>query len=226
MRRTVLRIARRLLVPIFAVTALAVAAPSALAACPDGDVAASDSGAVAATLCLLNEERADHGLKAFDQSSTLDRAADDYAADMVKRRFFDHVSPGGGTMMDRIKAAGWAPSGSWSAGENIAWGSGSLATPASIVAGWMRSAGHRANILNDGFSQIGIGIAAGAPQSGIRGGGTYVTDFASGSASAASKRAAARCASRARSSRRATPRAHIALAGHRASAAQRRCAKR
>lgn len=225
MRRTVLRNARRLLVPIVAFAALAVSAPAALAACGDGDVLASDSGAVAATLCLLNEQRADHGLKAFSQSATLDRAADNYAADMVKRRFFDHVSPGGGTMMDRIKAAGWAPNGSWSAGENIAWGSGSLATPAAIVNGWMHSAGHRANILNGSFSQIGIGIAAGAPQGGIRGGGTYVTDFTSGSASAAAKRPAARCATRARSSRRATTRAHIALVGHRV-VAQRRCAKR
>jgi uncharacterized protein YkwD len=221
MAKTVLRIARRLLVPIVAFAALAVSAPAALAAC-DGSVSASEPGAVATTLCLLNQERADHGLKAFTESSTLDRAADDYAADMVKRRFFDHVSPGGGTMMDRIKAAGWAPSGSWSAGENIAWGSGSLATPASIVDGWMRSAGHRANILNGSFSQIGIGIAAGAPQGGIRGGGTYVTDFTSGAASAASKRPAARCA---REARRATPRAHIALVGHRVAAA-RRCAKR
>jgi uncharacterized protein YkwD len=224
MRRTVLRIARRLLVPIVTCTTLAVCAPAALAAC-DGSVSASDPGAVAATLCLLNQERADHGLKAFTGSSTLDRAADDYAADMVKRRFFDHVSPGGGTMMDRIKAAGWAPSGSWSAGENIAWGSGSLATPASIVDGWMHSAGHRANILNDSFSQIGIGIAAGAPQGGIRGGGTYVTDFTSGAASAASKRPAARCATRARKAWRASQRAHIALVGHRV-AAPRRCTKR
>jgi uncharacterized protein YkwD len=223
--RTVLRIARFLLVPIVAFAALAFCAPAALAACADGDVAPSDSGAVAATLCLLNEERADRGLKPLVASSTLDRAADDYAADMVKRRFFDHVSPGGGTMMDRIKAAGWSPNGSWSAGENIAWGSGSLATPASIVAGWMRSAGHRANILNGRFSRIGVGIAAGAPRDGIRGGGTYVTDFTSGSASAASKRTAARCASRARSSRRATVRAHIALVGHRV-AAQRPCAER
>ena len=218
MRKTVLRIARRLLVPIVAFAALAVSAPAALAAC-DGNVSASDSGAVAATLCLLNQERADHGLKAFTQSAILDRAADDYAADMVKRRFFDHVSPGGGTMMDRIKAAGWSPSGSWSAGENIAWGSGSLATPASIVNGWMHSAGHRANILNGSFSQIGIGVATGAPQGGIRGGATYVTDFTSGNASAA------RCATRASSSRHATTRAHIALIGHRA-VAQRRCGKR
>ncbi len=215
------RLARRLLVPIVASAALAVSAPGALAACADSAVSPSDAGAVAATLCLLNQERTDHGLKAFTASSTLDRAADDYAADMVKRRFFDHVSPGGGTMMDRIKAAGWAPSGSWSAGENIAWGSGSLATPAAIVNGWMRSAGHRANILNGSYSQIGIGIAAGAPQGGISGGGTYVTDFASGGASAAAKRPAARCASRARSARRA----HIALVGHRV-ATTRRCAKR
>jgi uncharacterized protein YkwD len=221
MRKTVPRFARRLLVPIVAFAALAISAPAALAACADSSVSPSDSGAVAATLCLLNEQRADHGLKAFSQSVTLDRAADDYAADMVKRRFFDHVSPGGGTMMDRIKAAGWAPSGTWSAGENIAWGSGSLATPASIVNGWMHSAGHRANILNGSFSQIGIGIAAGAPQGGIRGGGTYVTDFTSGSASAAAKRPTARCATRAR----ATTRAHIALVGHRV-VAQRRCAKR
>jgi uncharacterized protein YkwD len=209
------------LVPTVAFATLAVSAPAALAAC-DGSLSASDPGAVAATLCLLNAQRADHGLKAFSESTTLDRAADDYAADMVKRRFFDHVSPGGGTMMDRIKAAGWAPSGSWSAGENIAWGSGSLATPASIVNGWMHSAGHRANILAGSFSQIGIGVAAGAPQGGIRGGGTYVTDFTSGAASAAAKHPAARCASRAR---RASKRAHIALVGHR-TVAPRRCAKR
>ncbi len=223
MRRTVLRFARRLLVPIAAFAALAISAPAALAACADDGVSASDSGATAATLCLLNEQRADHGLKAFNASTTLDRAADDYAADMVKRRFFDHVSPGGGTMMDRIKAAGWVPVGSWSAGENIAWGSGSLATPASIVDGWMHSGGHRANILNGGFTQIGIGIAAGAPQAGIRGGGTYVTDFTSGNASASSKRPAARCATRARAARRhGRRRAHIALVGHRVAA--RRCA--
>jgi uncharacterized protein YkwD len=222
MPRTVLRLARRLLVPVAAFAALAVSAPAALAACAESDVPASDAGAVAATLCLLNEQRADHGLKAFGESTTLDRAADDYAADMVKRRFFDHVSPGGGTMMNRIKAAGWVPSGSWSAGENIAWGSGSLATPAAIVNGWMHSAGHRANILNGSFSQIGIGVAQGAPQAGIRGGGTYVTDFTSGAASAAAKRPAAHCASRAR---RASKRAHIALVGHRV-VTTRRCTKR
>jgi uncharacterized protein YkwD len=172
----VLRLVRRLLVPTVAFATLAVSAPAALAAC-DGSVSASDPGAVAATLCLLNQQRADHGLKAFSESTTLDRAADDYAADMVKRRFFDHVSPGGGTMMDRIKAAGWVPSGSWSAGENIAWGSGSLATPASIVDGWMHSPPHRANILNGSYREIGIGVTLGAPVAGKARAATYATDF-------------------------------------------------
>jgi uncharacterized protein YkwD len=183
---------RRVLVPFAAVAALAFAAPSAMAACADDDAAPGDPGAVAATLCLLNEQRADHGLSAFTQSATLDMAAERFAEDMVDRRFFDHVSPGGGTFMDRIKAAGWTATGSWSAGENIAWGSGSLGTPASIVDGWMHSAGHRANILNGSFTQIGIGIDGGAPQAGIQDGGTYVTDFTSGA-----KRPAARCASKA-----------------------------
>jgi uncharacterized protein YkwD len=217
------RRARRLLLPLAAFGALALPAPAALAACANEDAAASDAGAVAATLCLLNEQRAQHGLSALSASGTLDRAADAYAKDMVDRQFFDHVSPGGGTMMDRIKAAGWVAGGSWSAGENIAWGSGSLATPASIVDGWMHSAGHRANILNGSFGQVGIGIAAGAPQAGIRGGaGTYVTDFTSGGGagsssgpgSGASKRPVGRCASR------ASTRAHRALTGHRSA---RRC---
>jgi uncharacterized protein YkwD len=223
MRKDVHRLPRRLAAPIVACATLALTASSALAACPNGTVAPGDPGAVAATLCLLNQQRADEGLKALTESTTLDRAAGDFAADMVKRGFFDHVSPGGGTMLDRIKAAGWVPTGSWSAGENIAWGSGSLATPAAIVNGWMHSSGHRANILSASFTQIGIGIASGAPQSGVRGGGTYATDFTSGgsadSASAKAKRPAAGCATKARAARRPGKRAHIALV----TVATRRC---
>jgi uncharacterized protein YkwD len=189
---------RRILAPLAAATAvLALGAPSAVAACANADAAPGDPAAVDATLCLLNKERTSRGLGALSESSALEKAADRYAADMVSRRFFDHVSPGGGTFMDRIRAAGWVASGSWTAGENIAWGSGSLGTPASIVDGWMHSAGHRANILNGAFTQIGIGIAAGAPQAGVDHGGTYVTDFAGGAKKRA-KRASTRAAARRR----------------------------
>jgi uncharacterized protein YkwD len=197
---------RRLLLPLSAAIALALPVPAALAACTSTDVAASDPSAVAATLCLLNQQRAQHGLAGFSENAVLDTASADYARDMVKRQFFDHVSPGGGTFLDRMKSAGWAPQGGWSAAENIAWGSGELGTPASIVDSWMHSSGHRANILNGSFGQIGIGVASGAPRDGIAGdAGTYVTNFASAAAKTAAvktKRApVARCASRARAAR-------------------------
>ena len=67
--------------------------------------------------------------------------------------------------------------GNWTIGENIAWGSGALATPRAIVNGWMHSPGHRANILRASFRDIGIGIRLGAPGPGLSGGATYVTDF-------------------------------------------------
>jgi uncharacterized protein YkwD len=190
---------RRLLAPLTAATvALAIGAPSALAACANTEVAPGDPAAVDATLCLLNKERTSRGLGPLAETASLEKAADRYAADMVARRFFDHVSPGGGTFMDRIKAAGWSPTGSWTAGENIAWGTGELGTPASIVDGWMHSPGHRANILNGAFNQIGIGIADGAPQEGVDDGGTYVTDFAGGGAKKRAKRASSRAATRRR----------------------------
>jgi uncharacterized protein YkwD len=184
---------RRLIAPLVAATAaLALGAPSALAACANTDAAPGSPAAVDATLCLLNQQRASRGLGPLTESSTLEKAAGKYAADMVARRFFDHVSPGGATFMDRIKSAGWVSSGSWTAGENIAWGSGSLATPASIVDGWMHSAGHRANILNGAFTQIGIGIEDGAPQANVDDAGTYVTDFTGGGTKKRARRAARR----------------------------------
>jgi len=194
--------ARRLLLSCGALLALALPAP-ALAACAGEGGPPADPGAVAATLCLLNEQRAAQHLPALSSSSPLRAAASAYAREMVGRRFFDHVSPDGSTMLQRIKAAGWvAASGSWTAGENIAWGSGGSGTPASIVDSWMHSAGHRANILNGAFVEIGIGIAPGAPQAGVRGdAATYVTDFGSrGSATAAAakpKKPTARCVTRA-----------------------------
>jgi uncharacterized protein YkwD len=168
-------------VPAAVGLALLVPSASASAACHNTHVAAADARAATATLCLINAQRTQRGLPKLTRSVTLGRAARAFARDMVARRFFDHVSPDGGTLEDRLRAAGWSPSGSWSIGENIAWGSGRLGTPASIVHGWMTSPGHRANILKRGFRQIGIGIARGAPQGGVGGpAGTYVTDFAGG----------------------------------------------
>ena len=95
---------------------------------------------------------------------------------MVKQQFFAHDTPSGRSVVDRIKPTGYIR-GNWSLGENIAWGSGALATPRAIVNGWMHSTGHRENILRTKFKDIGIGVKLGAPQRGLSGGATYVTDF-------------------------------------------------
>ena len=99
---------------------------------------------------------------------------------MVSENYFDHASPAGETPLARIKASTYLPRRSaYLVGENIALGTMQLATPASIVASWMKSPDHRANILNPDFRDSGIGIVAQAPQrySGGQRGATYTQQF-------------------------------------------------
>jgi uncharacterized protein YkwD len=134
----------------------------------------------AATLCLMNAERTARALGRLQAEPVLGRVASSYARQMVRGQFFDHTSPAGSTMLARIKATTYLRDvTSWSVGENLAWGSGNLATPRAMVRAWMQSAEHRANLLDRHFADIGIGVAAGAPVALEPGelGGTYVTDF-------------------------------------------------
>lgn len=67
---------------------------------------------------------------------------------------FGHTTRAGVTMRNRIEAAGYA---NWTTiGENIAFG---YSTPAEVMVGWMNSPGHRANILNCAFKELGVGVA-------------------------------------------------------------------
>ena len=133
-----------------------------------------------AVLCLHNRERSSHGLPRLKESPKLRRAAERHSSNMVSASFFDHASPGGSTMVDRIRRSGYTSrASSWALGENIAWGSGALSTAAQIHRSWMRSAGHRANILQRSFREIGIGIETGVPVrlSAAQTGATYTADF-------------------------------------------------
>jgi uncharacterized protein YkwD len=177
MRRTAQRLA---VTSLLAVTA-AVAAPSGAAAagCSGADSSPAqlgETGTTRATLCLLNQERASRGLRTLRADAKLRRAADRHARDMVARRYFAHDSKSGASFVARIKRTGWHRARrSWTVGENLGYGSGSLATPRSMIRGWMDSSCHRANILGRKFRMIGIGVADGAPTGG--GGATYATDF-------------------------------------------------
>jgi uncharacterized protein YkwD len=127
------------------------------------------------TLCLLNRERTQRGLHPLRLSPRLSQASDGHSRNMVRQRFFQH-----GNFVARILNARYVTrSQTWSLGENIAWGTGSRATPAQTVRAWMKSPRHRANILSRRFRDIGIGIALGAPAvvHASAGAATYTTDF-------------------------------------------------
>jgi uncharacterized protein YkwD len=168
----------RIAATLAAAAAFAAAAPgtAAAAGCAYANANPNDitlQQAKQATLCLLNRERTSRGIRKLHDNSRLDLASRRHANDMSRRNYFAH-----GDFVGRIKAARYLSGArGYTLGENIAWGSWDYATPANIVDGWMHSPGHRANILNGGFREIGLGIARGAPIGGQARAGTYVTDF-------------------------------------------------
>ena len=142
----------------------------------------------AATLCLMNAERSVRGLRALRAHPVLTKVASGFAQQMAEQRFFDHVSPGGSTLLSRVKSTSYLNgSAQWSLGENIAWGTGALSTPRATVASWMKSPPHRKNLLATQFTEVGIGIAVGGGPKNVNPdglGSTYVTDFGQRSATA------------------------------------------
>ncbi|MFI8823951.1 CAP domain-containing protein [Streptomyces sp. NPDC053431] len=103
-------------------------------------------------IALVNAERAKAGCGALTANATLTRAAQGHSDDMAARDFFDHTNPDGAGPGDRVTAAGYP----WSTyGENIAMGQSSAEQ---VMEAWMNSPGHRANILNCDFKEIGVGI--------------------------------------------------------------------
>ncbi|HEY7961546.1 MAG TPA: CAP domain-containing protein [Solirubrobacteraceae bacterium] len=135
----------------------------------------------AATLCLVNQERARNGEQPLRGDAALEAAAQGHSAQMIEQDYFAHVSPGGETPLERIQAAGYIPNpqAGYAIGENIAWGTLGLATPSAIVAAWIASPEHLANILDASYQDSGIGIVAQAPSSlaGDQAGAMYTQTF-------------------------------------------------
>jgi uncharacterized protein YkwD len=132
------------------------------------------------TLCLINRERTRRGLLQLRENALLSAASLEHSQDMVWRRYFEHITPDGRTVGDRLRAIGYARGVSASAGENIAYGFRAESTPGSIVRAWMASPGHREDILRAAFTEIGIGVETGAPELPEQkqsDSATYTTDF-------------------------------------------------
>ncbi|MFH8891972.1 CAP domain-containing protein [Streptomyces sp. NPDC017949] len=108
-----------------------------------------------AVLALVNKERATAGCGPLTANAKLNSAARAYSDTMARSGVMSHTGPDGSTMTSRVEAAGYA----WSRlGENIARGQ---ADADAVMKAWMNSSGHRANILNCAFREIGIGVHKG-----------------------------------------------------------------
>jgi hypothetical protein len=103
---------------------------------------------------LVNVEREARNLHPLSYNQELTVAARRHSQDMADQNYFDHTSQDGREFYERIADAGYNYQ---SCGENIAAG---YATPAAVVDGWMNSDGHRANILDPDYCDIGVGYAA------------------------------------------------------------------
>jgi uncharacterized protein YkwD len=133
----------------------------------------------AATLCLLNAERARVGSRPLTENPLLERAAERHSLDMATRKFFEHVNPDGVSDAARIVRTGYPPI---AIGENLAWGEEEESTPALITEALMHSPGHRRNLLNPVYRDVGIGLADAAPepQPVAKQAAIYTTDFGAG----------------------------------------------
>ena len=137
--------------PAATATPAAPAAPStpAKTTTPSGSATLNDYEQQVVT--LVNKERAAAGLSALTVNSTLANVAETKAADLRDENYFDHQSPKYGSPFDMMHSFGITYS---YAGENIAKGQ---RTPDEVMNGWMNSPGHKANILNANYTQIGVG---------------------------------------------------------------------
>ena len=114
----------------------------------------SNSNYSTQVLNLVNKHRRENGLKELTLNSNLSNVAQIKADDMKSNDYFSHTSPTYGSPFDMIKQFGISYK---TAGENIAKGQ---KTPEAVVNAWMNSEGHRANILNSNYTQMGLGYTA------------------------------------------------------------------
>ncbi|GAA3341091.1 hypothetical protein GCM10020358_31130 [Amorphoplanes nipponensis] len=150
MRKLIRRFALAALVAPAAVAVAMVASPAEAAPVTAQEQALTVPADV---VRLTNAERTAHGCAAVTVNTGLSTAAAGHSAWMARTGTFSHTGSGGTTFAARVRAAGYTRP----AGENIAWG---YRSATELVAAWMRSPGHRANILNCASRTVGVGVAA------------------------------------------------------------------
>jgi uncharacterized protein YkwD len=140
-----------------------------------GRATISGRGFATRLLRLQNAERGRRGLPRLSVSRDLDRAARRHARDMVRHHYFGHFSHAGRNVVDRVASTRYGHGRHFAAQENLFWWS-TRRSAAAVVAAWMGSAVHRANVLRRGFHQFGIAVVRRSPYG--RGGVTVVGVYA------------------------------------------------
>ena len=164
--------------------ALALAPAQAQAAsCAGAQLLPGTASAAAldkATLCLIDQVRAEHGLRALRANRTLRAVATAQVTSMVRANYFADIRPTGQTPMSLIVVTHYpAHAVGISIGQNIAWGTGTFATPEHIVAEWMASPPHRRIMLSSEYRDAGVAVSSTVPSVLDVGhlGGTYAVEF-------------------------------------------------
>ncbi|MBK8294250.1 MAG: CAP domain-containing protein [Solirubrobacterales bacterium] len=111
-------------------------------------------------VCLTNYARRKKGLKRYKGNPRLNRSARAKATDIRRCNDFSHTACGH-KFVFWFRKYGYTKKPGWSAGENIAWGSGRLGSSRAIFRAWLKSPGHRAAILSRGYVNLGVGLTHG-----------------------------------------------------------------
>ncbi|HJW75038.1 MAG TPA: CAP domain-containing protein [Thermoleophilia bacterium] len=130
-------------------------------------------------LTLINNARADRGLRRLRVRASLCRAAEAHSASMLRLGYFSHSSASGETYAQRILRYGYSRTGCsyWSVGEVLGWGAGSTAGSArAIFRAWMGSTAHRTTIFAKRWRDVGIGMRRGS-YAGIADVRMFAVDF-------------------------------------------------
>lgn len=127
--------------------------------CPNQANSASPEAQEQSMRCMTDFARARTGLDTLNDSQQLDLSAEEKAADVLSCDSFSH------TACDRdfaywMRQSGYLSESCWHVGENLAWGTGTYGTVRSIFQAWMRSPGHRHNILGD-YEDLGLNLQIG-----------------------------------------------------------------
>jgi uncharacterized protein YkwD len=144
--------------------------------------ATSDEATVErATLCLINRIRASHRLAQLHGNPALGILATSQVTTMIELDYFADVRPTGQTPLALIASTPYARRAQVSIGQNIAWGTGSDATPGEIVEAWMASPPHRRIILTSAYRDAGVAVTPAIPSIVDGGtapaGATYAMEF-------------------------------------------------